>query len=380
MIRKLSIAVLAALFYAYPAGQDAALHPGSGAIPAAEFARMTVDWSEDGGYFRSDNFISNETSFLHIVPLMKELGVTGGAYIGVGPEQNFTYIAKIRPAIAFIIDIRRQAVIQHLALKALFHMSESRDLFLAALLSRPLEGDGAPKPETGLEETLAFLAKTAPDPASFRSTLQRVRKRIEHDFRIPLNDDDRDALEHVMAAFRDAGLGISYRSFRSGSSWGWGRSFPTLADLLLETDLEGSRGHFLASAEDYAFVRRLQLENRIVPVVGDFAGSRAFAAVAEHLRREGYTVSAFYTSNVEQYLFRNGVFPDFVENVRKLPLSDSSLFIRAYANSRILHPARVPGHRITTLLGNIRTFLENYDKGLCGDYWSLVTTDYISAP
>jgi hypothetical protein len=82
-------------------------------VPAAEFARIVREFSEEGGYFMSDNFTSNETSYLHVLDKLRELGVTGGAYIGVGPEQNFTYIAKIRPRVAFIIDIRRQAMIQH---------------------------------------------------------------------------------------------------------------------------------------------------------------------------------------------------------------------------------------------------------------------------
>jgi hypothetical protein len=100
------------------------------AIPAAEFARLITDYSEEGGYFRSDNFVSNETSYLHIIDRLKELGASGGAYIGVGPEQNFTYIAKIRPRIAFIVDIRRQAIIQHLMFKAIFHHAGTRARFL----------------------------------------------------------------------------------------------------------------------------------------------------------------------------------------------------------------------------------------------------------
>src|SRR5262249_47586564 len=80
-------------------------------VAPAEFARIVNEFSEDGGYFWSENLISNETSYLHIIPRLRELGASGGAYIGVGPEQNFTYIAKIRPQIAFIVDIRRQAMI-----------------------------------------------------------------------------------------------------------------------------------------------------------------------------------------------------------------------------------------------------------------------------
>ena len=87
-------------------------------IPAAEFSRLIQQFSEDDGYFRSDNFTSNETSYLQVVDLFRKLDVSGGAYIGVGPEQNFTYIAKVRPRIAFIVDIRRQAMIQHLHLQS----------------------------------------------------------------------------------------------------------------------------------------------------------------------------------------------------------------------------------------------------------------------
>ena len=78
-------------------------------LPAAEFSRLIQTLSEKDGYFRSDNFTSNETSYLHVVGKLREMGISGGAYVGVGPEQNFTYIAKIRPHIAFIVDIRRQA-------------------------------------------------------------------------------------------------------------------------------------------------------------------------------------------------------------------------------------------------------------------------------
>ena len=89
---------------------------------AEEFSQMIRDFSEEGGYFMSDNFTSSEDSYLTIVGKLKELGIKGGAYIGVGPEQNFTYIAKIRPRIAFIVDIRRQAMIQHLMYKAIFRL------------------------------------------------------------------------------------------------------------------------------------------------------------------------------------------------------------------------------------------------------------------
>ena len=108
------------------------------AIPAAEFSRIIREFSEEGGYFRSDNLVSNETAYLHVVDQLQDSGISGGAYLGVGPEQNFTYIAKVRPRIAFIVDIRRQAIIQHLMFKALFRLADTRAKFLSLLFSKTL--------------------------------------------------------------------------------------------------------------------------------------------------------------------------------------------------------------------------------------------------
>ena len=48
----------------------------------------------------------------------------GGVYVGVGPNQNFTYIAAIRPELAFIVDIRRQNLLEHLLFKVLTEKSD----------------------------------------------------------------------------------------------------------------------------------------------------------------------------------------------------------------------------------------------------------------
>src|SRR5439155_265693 len=89
------------------------------------FWHMVSDFSEPNGSFHADNFVSNEIMFQRLIPRLKEHGL-GGAYIGVGPEQNFTYLAAIRPQIAFIIDIRRQAMLQHLMYKAIIELSADR--------------------------------------------------------------------------------------------------------------------------------------------------------------------------------------------------------------------------------------------------------------
>jgi hypothetical protein len=50
----------------------------------------------------------------------------GGTYLGVGPEQNFTYIAALRPKMALIIDIRREMMLQHLMYKFVGQSVEGR--------------------------------------------------------------------------------------------------------------------------------------------------------------------------------------------------------------------------------------------------------------
>jgi hypothetical protein len=344
-------------------------------LTTSEFSRLIRDLSEEDGYFRSDNFTSNETSYLHVVGKLREMRVSGGAYLGVGPEQNFTYIAKIRPHIAFIVDIRRQAMIQHLLYKALFHISESRAEFLSGLLSQPLAGDGAPGKGASVERLLDYFDSDSASERTFATNLARVRKIIQQQFHFPLSAQDQERLEHVYSAFHKEGLGISFRI--GPTNWrGWG--FPDLRELVLQRDLDGRLGNFLASEEDYRFVRNLHLQNRIIPVVGDFAGRKALAAVGQYLRKNGYTLRAFYTSNVEQFLFQNGAFEAFAENVQKLPIDANSFFIRAVSGRGDPHPAHVPGHRTTTVLQSISVFLKDHEEGTYTDYRSLVTTHFIA--
>src|SRR5215475_8515952 len=312
-------------------------------LPAAEFSRLIRELSEDNGHFRSDNFTSNETAYLTVVDTMRRLGATGGAYLGVGPEQNYTYIAKIRPRIAFIVDIRRQAMIQHLMYKAIFHLSPDRAQFLSRLFNRPMPKDNAPKPDAPIQEILSLFTQPADDEKTYAANLAAIRKTIEGDFQFPLSIEDQRTLDYVYKSFREDGLEISYRMDDSRGGY-----FPSMKDLILQTDLHNKLGNYLASKEDYDFVRDMHRRNLIIPVVGDFAGKKALRAVGDYLRKNGLTVTAFYTSNVEQYLFQSGVFAAFAENVRKLPINDKSVFIRAVPSTRFSHPAQLPGHRSTT--------------------------------
>jgi len=342
-------------------------------LSAIEFSRLIREFSEDGGYFLSDNFSSNETAYLYVVSRLRLLGANGGAYIGVGPEQNFTYIAKVRPRIAFIVDIRRQAMIQHLMFKSIFHLAPTRAQFLALLLSRPLTKEKLTAPDAQITDILVSMNQARADDRTYQSNLTAIRKSIREDFQFQLTEDDQASLDYVYKSFRTDGLDIAFRM--DGFQDGW---FPTLRELILQPDQFGKLGNFLVSKEDYDFVRDLHERNLIIPVVGDFAGKKALAAVGGYLRKNGLAVSVFYTSNVEQYLFQGGVFSGFVENVRKLPMNERSLFIRAVLNQRFYHPAQLSGHMLTTLMQQMTVFLKDYDAGVYKDYGDMVTTHYIT--
>jgi hypothetical protein len=354
--------------------QSQAKFPDS--LSAAEFSKLSRDLSEEGGHFRSDNFTSNETAYLTVVDKLREMGATGGAYLGVGPEQNFTYIAKIRPRVAFIVDIRRQAIIQHLMYKAVFQLSANRVQFLSLLLSRPLPKEKAVQPDASLAEIVAYFSSAPPEEKAYQANLALIRKTIQTEFAYPLSDADQTSLEYVYKTFRSEGLEIAYRI--NDLRGVYGGNFPVLKDLILQTDLNGQTGNFLASNQDFEYIRSMHKKNLIIPVVGDFGGKKALAGVGEYLRNNGLTVTAFYTSNVEQYLFENNVFPAFVNNVRKLPITEKSLFIRS-ASGRYPHPARLPNHRAATLLQSMTVFLKDFDDGLYQSHRDLVSTHYIAA-
>ena len=71
-----------------------------------------------------------------MIPDLLRTSKTKRVYLGVGPEQNFTYIAALKPRMAFIVDIRRGNLQLHLMYKALFELSADRADFIFRLFSR----------------------------------------------------------------------------------------------------------------------------------------------------------------------------------------------------------------------------------------------------
>jgi hypothetical protein len=287
-----------------------------------QFWRLSERLSESGGTFRSENLLSNERELQVVIPELQRAVPPGRVYIGVGPEQNFTYIAALRPALAFIVDIRRRNLHLHLMYKALFELSADRVEFAARLFSRPRPaGLSAAAP---VEDILHAVAAASSPPDLLEANLRDIRHHLTRTRRLPLEAEDLEGIAWIARAFQRDGPGIQY-----SVHFGRVASFPTYAELMTATDGAGTARSFLATPQAFAFLQSLHARNLIVPVVGDFAGPAALRSLGRYLRDHQALVGAFYLSNVEQYLGREGRWHLFCENVATLPLDPASTFIRS---------------------------------------------------
>jgi hypothetical protein len=326
-----------------------------------EFWKMVTDFSESGGYFRSDNFLSNETGYQAVIPFLRKTIQPGGVYMGVGPEQNFTYLIAVEPKLAFVIDIRRQNMLEHLLYKALMEISADRAEFLSRLFSRPRP------PVLNASSSAESLFREYENAQSsrdlFDTNLRGVLDHLEKKKGFALSGDDEEAVLKVYRAFFDSGPELSY-TFVGG--YGGFMTMPTYADLMTENDGRTHNWNYLATEDQFRKVQRLQNDNLIVPLVGDFAGPTAIRSVGQYLKQHGATVTAFYTSNVEQYLFQDdNSWNSFYANVGTLPLNSSSTFVR-YVLSRGFN------RRSRTVLSSMTDVVRAYHRGKINSYYDIV--------
>jgi hypothetical protein len=305
-----------------------------------EFWQLVTDFSEPAGSFPSPNFVSNERSFQTVLPQLAVDRQPGSAYIGVGPEQNFTYLVTLQPKIAFILDIRRQNLVLHLAYKALFEMSSDRADFLARLFSRPRP------PNLGgtstVDELFEAFRDVPQDPETLANSRAAVKKRLIEEHGFVLSEEDIAGLDLALAAFGVGGPYLTYGGVYRNPNLPT-RIIPTFEELMRETDGTGKHRSFLATEDNFRRIQDLQRKNLIIPVVGNFAGPDALPAIGKYLRDNRAIVSAFYMSNVEQYLFGDGIEKAFYTNVSTLPINEKSVIIRALVRNPagVLSPSPV---------------------------------------
>jgi len=301
-------------------------------IPSAlsdrDFWSLTERLSEPSQFFQSqsgspDNLLSNEVMVSAVAASLANRVKPGGVYLGVGPEQNFTYIAAIRPRIAFITDIRRGNLHLHLVYKALFEMSANRTEFVGRLFSRKL----TPAPDGSVTAGQLMMAALAADPIDepgFKANLKGISDQLTRTHGFMLDAGDLAGIEYVCRNFYQFGPSINYTSSINGRQG----TAAAYAQLMSSMDPATGERSYLASESNFAFVKTLESKNLIVPIVGDFAGPKALRSLGGYLKERDAVVAAFYVSNVEDYLRRNGVWQAFCSNVATMPLDEASTFIR----------------------------------------------------
>ena len=374
-LRPLFRGVLALLFLSASAAAQLRRDASAG-LTDTEFWQIFTKMSESGGSFPSENFVSNEVSFQHPIPTLQRTVRPDGVYLGVGPEQNFTYIANLKPRLAIIFDIRRQNAMAHLMYKALFEMSPTRGDFVSRLFSRPLAGRVAPTAR--VDDMFAVTMAAQRSDSAFRANQRAVFANLVDQHRFVLTPGDSAGIEHLLEVFYEAGPDINYgyRLGRPGTSYS---TYSTYGYLQTRTNLDSVQMAFLANEDNYRVVRDMHLRNLIVPVVADFAGPTGIRAVGEYLKQRNLTVQAFYLSNVEQYLFQNGVADQFYRNVSTLPLDSTSTFIRSVPPGGYGAPFAVgqgslrPGNVRISVNGGVSSSIVTFDSA--GMRWMQTTQD-----
>jgi hypothetical protein len=367
LVRRAALACGIAVLPSAGLAQVAA-QPRAQALPSRltdqEFWKFINDISEPGGFFRSENLLSNETGYQMVIPALLSGARANRIYLGVGPEQNFTYIAALKPKMAIIFDIRRGNLLEHLLYKALFELSSNRAEFIEKLFSKThVSGLDT---NSSAEAIAAAYWDVYGDSAIYKKNRDAVREVLSKKHGFPLNENDWIDLFWVYDQFYYNGLPITYTSSSGGNP---GRSnMPTYRTLMEANDGNGLNRGFLGTEANWRYLKDLHSKNLIVPVVGNFGGPKAIKAVGAWLKERGATVGAFYASNVEQYLFQDGLAYNYYNNVAELPIDSASVFIRSGNSGGMGRMNGRGGMSAPNRMCSIQRLLEANKAGRIGSY------------
>ncbi|HET9130184.1 MAG TPA: hypothetical protein VFO86_04510, partial [Terriglobia bacterium] len=151
----------------------------------------------------------------------------------------------------------------------------------------------------------------------------------KHQFGLSLTDLQN--IQYIFSVFANDGPYLDYSSGALGTAPNGG--MPNYSELMIANDSRGEQRSYLASEANYRIMRDMEMKNLVVPIVGDFAGPKSIRAIGQYLKDHDATVTAFYLSNVEQYLYSDGKLIEFFKNAATLPMDASSTFIRTFGPS-----------------------------------------------
>jgi hypothetical protein len=249
-----------------------------------------------------------------MLPELTVLVAPGGTYLGVGPEQNYTYMVALKSKIGFLIDIRRDQMLQHLMYKALLEMSLDRPDFVGKLFSRKRPAQLTAT--STVQEIFAVYARVGADGVLSESYSKEILNRLKNTHGFALTPKDEQRIRFIYAIFAREGV-VSFMSSQES---------PGYTANMIQTDRMGKNWSYLATNENFNWIRDMFAKNLIIPIVGDFTGPKAVRAVGRYLRDHGAIVTVFYVSNVEDYIQQS--WTPYTANIASLPIDPSSTFVR----------------------------------------------------
>ena len=226
----------------------------------------------------SHYWVSNESA--HDV-WRETIGKLGGALAGVGTDQLYLLAGWQEPSLLLALDFDAEVVRVHELYGIAFAKAETPEAFLQLwrdvardagawdeLLDVPDNDDGCTQTKRHHQRTLKLAGE------SISARLGQVKRRY-------------------------AGLGIPC---------------------------------FLTDAAQYAKVRTLWQEGRVVALRGDLTATSAMLTAAEAMRKLGVPLRTLYLSNAEKYFDYS---PDFRANIIAQPFDEKSLILRTRHSPRM---------------------------------------------
>jgi hypothetical protein len=247
--------------------------------------------------YASDCFVTSEAGYNDVLVRRVPSGaLTTGAYVGVGPDQNFIYAGALRPRLVLIVDARMDNLLEHLVFKLLMERAPSPLEYLAALFSRELP-PGPAVTEAGPGPLLAAFDALPVSAAAHESTVKWLKAELVSRWS-PL-EPYLDRVDYLCGEFFTRQLDITSVSAKLHANLDF---VPTLREVIAARETHGVNLHYLTDPGRYGYVRSLQVADRIIPVLGNLSSRRSIAQVNDLLRRSGEAVAHLYLSNLEEFL------------------------------------------------------------------------------
>jgi hypothetical protein len=247
--------------------------------------------------YASDCFVTSEAGYNDVLVRRVPSGeATTGAYVGVGPDQNFIYAGVLRPRLVLIVDARMDNLLEHLVFKLLMERAETPLEYLAALFARELP-PGAAVVEPGPGPLLAAFDALPVSAASHESTVKWIKAELAS--RWGQLAPYLYRVDYLCGEFFTRQLDITSVNATLHANLDF---VPTMREVIVARETHGVNLHYLTDPGRYGYVRSLQLRDRIIPVLGNLLSQRSIAQVNDLLRQGGETVSHLYLSNLEEFL------------------------------------------------------------------------------